>query len=113
MNLPDRVHRLERTDGLASPQVLWGRFQETLDHATLSLTGKNFSAILGDGPTVEPVMEECRDSFLAKLSDGDLEILTAEVAWIAFGDDTEAMEAAKRRALGLPAPEVINTVRIS
>ena len=48
------------------------------------------------------------DSLVSKVSDDELERLTAEIEWLAFGDDIAARDAAKRETLAAAGCPVWN-----
>jgi hypothetical protein len=73
------------------------RFQRELDKASVRLTGK-CSSLLSD-QSRELVMSDLRESFFRQLSETESETLMAELAKIAFGDDTEALAAAELEVL--------------
>ena len=64
-----------------------------------ALAGKCFDRIAGDDAAVNLVLNDLSQPFIRELADNDLETLMAELARIAFGDDTEALAAAEREVL--------------
>ena len=100
MKLTNRVQRLEQNEALAGPLLLLDQFQRAQDAAAFRLTGKDFNTALAEESesAVQRIMDDVQESFVQKLSDEDLESLTAEVERIAFGEDTAALEAARRKA---------------
>jgi hypothetical protein len=94
-----RVQKLERSEVLMRHLSPLEHLQEALDDAAVRLTGKDFSFVEGDEPTMERIMNDLRDSFFPKLSVGALANLMSELEPIAFGGDTAALEAARREAV--------------
>jgi hypothetical protein len=99
MRLVHRVRQLERVKALARPCTPVDRFQRALDEASVRLIGKCFDRIAGDDAAVNFVLNDLSQSFIRELADNDLETLSAKLAQIAFGDDTEALAAAEREVL--------------
>jgi hypothetical protein len=97
MRLVHRVRQLERVRALAAPSTPMDRFQRALDKASVRLTGKCADQL--SDQTRELVISDLADSFFRQLNEADSETLMAELARVAFGDDTEALAAAEREAL--------------
>src|SRR5712692_9540147 len=106
-NLTKRVEKLEHSGLFASPQLLLSRLATALNGAALRITGKFFSAAPCDQPTQELIFTDLQEHFFRSLSAVDLDSLEAELGRIAYGDNTAALEAAKRKVLGLPATEAL------
>jgi hypothetical protein len=70
-----------------------------MNDAAIRLTGRDFSHTLGDESILIQVVAEVRDSFMKKLSAADLDSLIAELETIAFGNDTEARDVARQKAI--------------
>jgi hypothetical protein len=97
MRLVHRVRQLERVRALGGPSTPMERFQRELDKASVRLTGKCADQL--SDQSRELVMSDLRESFFRQLSEAESETLMAELAKIAFGDDTEALAAAEREVL--------------
>jgi hypothetical protein len=97
--LQRRVQKLERTEILKRHLPLLEQLKTALNDAAVRLTGKDFTFVQGDELATVRAMNEVRDSFLEKLNDADLASLISELEPIAFGDDTAALEAARREAV--------------
>ena len=97
--LQKRMQKLERTEILTRHLPLMEQLQRAMNDAAVRLTGRDFSYALRDEDILKQVVAEVRDSFMKKLSAADLDSLIAELEPIAFGDDTEALEAARREAI--------------
>jgi len=90
-----------------SPQLLVSRLATALNGAALRISGKFFSAVPRDTPIQERIFADVQVRFIRNLSDAELESLEGELGRLAYGDDTAALEAARRKALGLPATEAV------
>lgn len=99
MRLAERVRKLERTELLKRHLPPLEQLQRALDESAVRLTGRGFSFAQDDEPTLDQIMADLRDSFLHKLGSAELAGLMAELEPIAFGGDTEALEAARREAI--------------
>jgi len=84
MKLANRIQKLERTKALAGSALLIEQLQRAINRGA-------------------------EEAFIRGLTDEDLETLGAAMERIAFGDDREALEAAKRKVLGELAAEPANT----
>jgi hypothetical protein len=99
MRLAHRIPQLERVRVLARLSTPVDRFQRAFNEAAVRLAGKCFDRIAGDDAAVNLVLNDLSQPFIRELADNDLETLMAELARIAFGDDTEALAAAEREVL--------------
>jgi hypothetical protein len=97
MRLVHRVRQLERVRALARPCTPMDRFQRALNESSVRLTGKCADQL--SDQTRELVMSDLRESFFRQLSEVESESLMAELAWLAFGEDTEALATAEREVL--------------
>lgn len=96
MKLMHRIEKLERTamqDCHLSPIE---RFERVLDEAAVRRTGKSAATLIGDDAALDLVLTDMDDLFMCKLNPADRESLMADLERIAFGNDTAAMEAARR-----------------
>jgi hypothetical protein len=73
---------------------------ESLEESILPLTGSAFlERVRKHARRSGKSYESALQSLVSKLSDNELDRLTTEVEWLAFGDDTAARDAAKRETL--------------
>jgi hypothetical protein len=97
MRLVHRVRQLERVKALAPARTPMDRFHRALNEASVRLTGKGADQL--SDQSRELVMSDLRESFFRQLSEAESETLMAELARLAFGDDTEALAAAEREVM--------------
>ena len=76
MRLAHRARHLERLDAVAHPPGVVEQLQSALDEAALRLVGRGADAIR-DAADVALVSDDVQNSFIEKLSDGDLASLIA------------------------------------
>ena len=73
---------------------------ESLEQSILPLTASVFlERVRKHARRSGKSFDAAMDSLVSKVSDDELERLTAAVEWLAFGDDIAARDAAKRETL--------------
>ena len=97
MKLVHRVQKLERMEALVRADSPMGRYQQTVNEAAVRLTGKTINQIEHDVAARERVLDDVQESFVRKLSDGDLATLITELERIASEDDITALESRRSR----------------
>ena len=84
MRLAHRVQKLERMAGTMWPLSPMDRLQTALNDAAIRLTGRDFIFGPGEQPALTLILEDVQESFVRKLSDGDLASLMAELETIVW-----------------------------